>query len=177
MSLLSALRPPSRRMLRAWGLILAVASVILPSLPLGRLFAQPPIPLAVLWAAYGWAAEDESSWRAPLVLALLGLLHDQLAGGPYGLFLALYLSAYLVGRGAAVAMSAPNILSLWAGFAVTALLTVGVAKVLAPIGLGANVSVAAYLNAVLITIALFPLVRPLYMASGPSLRPQSGARA
>jgi len=170
------LAQPSRRTLRALGLALGVASVILPSLPLGGLFAQPPIPLAVLWAAYGWAAEDESSWRAPVVLALLGLLHDQLAGGPYGLFLALYLSAYLIGRIAAVVMSAPNILSLWAGFAVTALVTVAIARVLAPIGLGSNVSVAGYLNAVLITIVLFPLVRPLYMSSGPSLRPQAGAR-
>ncbi|HVV33107.1 MAG TPA: hypothetical protein VHC73_07765 [Vitreimonas sp.] len=170
------LRAPSRRALRTWGLVFAVASVVLPSLPLGGFFAQPPMPLAVLWAAYGWAAEDESSWRAPVVLALLGLIHDQLAGGPYGLFLALYLSAYLIGRGAAAAMSAPNILSLWAGFAVTALVTVAVAKVLAPIGLGGNVSVASYFNAVLITIALFPLVRPLYMGSGPALRPQAGAR-
>lgn len=171
------LRPLSRRTLRVIGLVIAVASVILPSLPLGGLFAQPPMPLAVLWAAYGWAAEDESSWRAPIVLTLLGLLHDQLAGGPYGLFVALYLSAYLVGRGAAVAMSAPNILSLWAGFGATALLTVLVARLLAPIGLGSNVSVSSYLNAVLITTILFPLVRPLYMASGPSLRPQTGARA
>ena len=61
-------RAPSRTMLRAWGFALAVASVILPALPLGGLFAQPPIPLAVLWAAYGWAAEDESSWRAPVIL-------------------------------------------------------------------------------------------------------------
>ena len=170
------LSAPGGRTLRTWGLILAVASVILPSLPLGGVFEQPPIPLAVLWAAYGWAAEDESSWRAPVVLALLGLLHDQLAGGPYGLFLALYLSAYLIGRVAAVAMSAPNILSLWAGFAVTALITVGIARILAPIGLGSNVSVAGYLSAVLVTIVIFPLVRPLYMSSGPSLRPQAGLR-
>lgn len=171
-----ALHAPSRRALRVWGLVIAVASVILPSLPLGGFFAQPPLPLAVLWAAYGWAAEDESSWRAPVVLALLGLLHDQLAGGPYGLFITLYLSAYLVGRVAAVAMSAPHLLSLWAGFAATALVTVGVARIVAPIGLGSNISVMAYLNAVLITLALFPLVRPLYMASGPALRPQAGAR-
>jgi hypothetical protein len=168
-----AFSAPSQRTLRISGLVIAVASVILPSLPFGGFFQQPPIPLAVLWAAYGWAAEDESSWRAPMVLALLGLLHDQLAGGPYGLFLALYLSAYLIGRIAAVVMSAPNILSLWAGFAVTALITVAIARILAPIGLGANVSIAAYLNAVLITIVLFPLVRPLYMSSGPSLRPQT----
>jgi hypothetical protein len=172
------LRAPSRGTLRIWGLIIAVGSVILPSLPLGGWFAQPPIPHAVLWAAYGWAAEDESSWRAPVVLALLGLLHDQLSFAPYGLFVALYLSAYLIGRIAAVIMSAPNILSLWAGFAVTAIITVGVARVLAPIGIGPNTSVSSYLDAVLITIALFPLVRPLYMASGPSTRrQQAGARA
>jgi hypothetical protein len=148
----------------------------LPALPLGALFAQPPIPLAVLWAAYGWAAEDESSWRAPVILGLLGILHDQLAGGPYGLFPALYLSAYLIGRVAAVAMSAPNLFSLWGGFAVTALLTVAIARVLAPLGLGDNVSVEPYAEAAIVTAALFPIVRPLYMSAGPSARPQPGGR-
>jgi hypothetical protein len=166
------MRAPSRAVLRAWGFALAVASVILPALPLGGLFAQPPIPLAVLWAAYGWAAEDESSWRAPVILALLGILHDQMAGGPYGLFPALYLSAYLIGRVAAVVMSSPNLLSLWGGFAVTAFLTVAIARVLAPLGLGDNVSVEPYAEAALITTALFPFVRPLYMSAGPSSRPQ-----
>jgi hypothetical protein len=171
-----ALRAPSRRVLRAWGLALAIASVILPALPMGPLFAQPPLPLAVLWAAYGWAAEDESGWRAPITLTLLGLLHDQLAGGPYGLFVALYLSAYLIGRIAAVIMSAPNLVSLWGGFIVTALLTVAIAAVVAPLGLGRNVSVAPYLEAALITAILFPIVRPLYMSTGAALRPQPGGR-
>lgn len=170
------LRAPSRSVLRAWGFALAVASVILPALPLGGLIAQPPIPLAALWAAYGWAAEDESSWRAPVTLGLLGLLHDQLAGGPYGLFAALYLSAYLIGRVAAVVMSAPNLLSLWGGFAVTALLTVAIARVLAPLGLGDNVSVAPYAEAAIITTALFPFVRPLYMSAGGAARLQTGLR-
>ncbi len=169
-------RAPSRSQLRAWGFVVAVASVVLPALPLGGLFAQPPIPLAVLWAAYGWAAEDESSWRAPVTLAALGLLHDQMAGGPYGLFPALYLSAYLIGRVAAVVMSAPNLLSLWGGFAVTALLTVAIARLLAPMGLGDNVSVEPYAEAAIITTVLFPFVRPLYMSAGPSLRPQPGHR-
>lgn len=160
--------------LRFWGFVLAVASVILPALPLGPLFAQPPIPLAVLWAAYGWAAEDESGWRAPVTLALLGLLHDQLAGGPFGLFPALYLSAYLIGRVAAVIMSAPNLVSLWGGFIVTVLLTIGIAAVIAPLGLGENVSVRPYAEACGITALLFPIVRPLYMSSGPSSRPQPG---
>lgn len=175
MSLLS-LRAPSRSALRAWGLALAIASVIFPALPLGPLFAQPPMPLAVLWAAYGWAAEDESGWRAPVTLAALGLLHDQLAGGPHGLFAAIYLSAYLIGRFAAVLMSAPNLVSLWGGFIATAIVTIGVAYLLARLGLGRNVSVMPYAQAAIITAIVFPLVRPLYMSTAPSLRPQPGGK-
>ncbi|MBX3430277.1 MAG: hypothetical protein KF779_11920 [Hyphomonadaceae bacterium] len=167
-------RAPSRGALRAWGMVIAVLSVILPALPLGPLFAQPPLPLAVLWAAYGWAAEDESGWRAPVALALLGLLHDQLAGGPYGLFAGIYLSAYLAGRILAVLMSAPNLVSLWGGFIGTAIFTIGVAYLLARLGLGPNISVLPYAEAAIITAIFFPIVRPLYMSSAPSLRP--GAR-
>jgi hypothetical protein len=169
-------RTPNRSALRGWGFALALASVILPALPLGPLFAQPPLPLAVLWAAYGWAAEDESGWRAPMTLAALGLLHDQLAGGPYGLFAAIYLSAYLIGRFAAVLMSAPNLVSLWGGFIATVLVSIGIAYVLARLGLGRNVSVQPYAEAAIITAILFPLVRPLYMSASPSLRPQPGGR-
>jgi hypothetical protein len=169
-------RAPSRNVLRTWGLALAVLSVILPALPLGPLFAQPPMPLAVLWAAYGWAAEDESGWRAPLLLAVLGLLHDQLAGGPYGLFAGIYLAAYLAGRVLAGLMSAPNLVSLWGGFIGTVLFTVGVAYVLARLGLGPNISVLPYAEAAIITAILFPIVRPLYMSNSPSLRPQPGGR-
>ncbi|MDX2276384.1 MAG: hypothetical protein NW206_13115 [Hyphomonadaceae bacterium] len=163
-------RAPSRTALRAWGAAFAVASVVLPALPLGPLFAQPPLPLAALWAAYGWAAEDETGVRAPIALALIGLLHDQMAGGPYGLFMALYLAAYVAGRGVAVVMSAPNILSLWGGFVVTAGLTVAVAHVLARWALGPNVNVWPYAQAAAITALLFPLVRPLYMSAGPALQ-------
>lgn len=170
------MRAPSRRVLRAWGFAIAVASVILPALPLGPLFAQPPLPLAMLWAAYGWAAEDESGWRAPVTLGLLGLLHDQLAGGPYGLFAVLYLAAYLVGRGAAVIMSAPNLISLWGGFIFTTLVTIGIAALIAPLALGDNVSIIPYAEAATITAILFPLVRPLYMTAAPSMRPQPGLR-
>jgi cell shape-determining protein MreD len=170
------LRAPDHRVLRAWGFALAVASVILPSLPLGDFFAQPPIPLAVLWAAYGWAAEDESGWRAPLTLAVLGLIHDQLAGGPYGLFVVLYLSAYLAGRVFGVLMSSPNLFSLWGGFAATTLLTIGIAYFVAPLGLGQNVSIGPYAEACAITIVLFPLVRSLYMSASPGARVQQGAR-
>jgi hypothetical protein len=88
----------------------------------------------------------------------------------------LYLSAYLIGRVAAVAMSAPNLVSLWGGFIVTALLTVAIAWVIAPLGLGRNVSVLPYFEAALITAILFPLVRPLYMSAAASARPQPGGR-
>jgi cell shape-determining protein MreD len=129
-----------------------------------------------LWAAYGWAAEDESGWRAPVTLTVLGLLHDQLAGGPYGLFAVLYLAAYLVGRGAAVIMSAPNLISLWGGFIFTTLVTVAIAAIIAPLALGDNVSILPYAEAATITAILFPLVRPLYMSAAPSMRPQPGLR-
>ncbi|MES1198947.1 MAG: hypothetical protein ABUS48_03100 [Pseudomonadota bacterium] len=164
------LTAPSRGVLRAWGFALAAASVVLPALPLGPLFAQPPMPLAVLWAAYGWATEDESNWRAPTALLLLGLVHDQMAGGPFGLFPALYLSAFLVGRVFAVLMSAPNIVSLWGGFIATALITVLIAMLIAPWALGENMSVRPYAEAAGITAILFPLVRPLYMSGGVSHR-------
>ena len=109
-------------------------------------------------------------------LTLLGLLHDQLAGGPYGLFAVLYLAAYLVGRGAAVIMSAPNLISLWGGFIFTTLVTVGIAALIAPLALGDNVSILPYAEAATITAILFPLVRPLYMSAAPSMRPQPGLR-
>jgi hypothetical protein len=73
-------------------------------------------------------------------------------------------------------MSAPNLLSLWGGFAATALLTVAIARVVAPLALGDNVSIGPYAEAALITTLLFPLLRPLYMSAAPSLRPQPGAR-
>ncbi len=171
-----SLRGSNPRGLRTWGVVFAIASVVLPALPLGPLFAQPPLPLAVLWAAYGWAAEDQSGWRAPLALAALGLLHDQLAGGPYGLFPVLYLAAYLVGQWAASVMSAPNLISLWGGFIFTTLITVAIAAVIAPWTLGDNVSIVPYAQAAAITAILFPVVRPLYMSSAPSIRAQPGVR-
>jgi hypothetical protein len=156
--------------LRFWGFALALASVVLPAIVRDPLFAQPPMPLAALWAAYGWAAEDENDWRAPVALAALGLLHDQLSAGPLGPFMLIYLSAYLIGRGAAVIMSAPNLFSLWAGFIVTAVLTVVIAKFIAPWAFGAHESVTDYAETAAITAVLFPLVRPLYMSGTPTLK-------
>lgn len=159
----------STAVLRTWGFVVAALSVVLPALPFGPLFAQPPMPLAVLWAAYGWAAEDESGWRAPVALTLLGLIHDQLAYGPYGLFVVLYLSAYLIGRVVAVNMSAPNLVSLWGGFIVTALLTIAIAAIIARFIM--PIAVLPYAETALITAILFPLVRPLYMSASATARP------
>ena len=169
-------KPVSPGILRAWGLALAIASVILPALKLGPLFAQPPIPFAALWAAYGWAAEHKNDWRAPISLMLIGLLHDQLAGGPFGVFATIYLAAYLIGRVASELMSAQNLLSLWGGFIVTALLTVAIAAVLARWAYGEHTQVGLYLQGALITAVLFPLVRPLYMTNAPAARAQGGVR-
>jgi hypothetical protein len=68
-------------------------------------------------------------------------------------------------------MSAPNRVSLWGGFIVTTLISIGIAYVVAPLGLGRNVSVMLYAQAALITAILFPIVRPLYMSAGAATRP------
>lgn len=147
----------------ALGVLLALASVILPALPFGMVFAQPPVPLAVMWAAYGWASAPNPGWAGPVALAAFGLLHDQLAGGPYGLFVALYLAAYLFGRVATGLTSAPSLFSLWGGFILTCGAVTALAAVLAPIALGPRVKVWAFAEAMTITALLFPLARRLYM--------------
>lgn len=157
--------------LRLIGLIVAVVSVILPAFPLGPLAAHPFTPMAVLWAAYGWAAEAEDTeridalrgMRAPATLAALGLLQDQLAGGPPGLYMILYLAAYLIGWITARTMRSPNVWSLWAGFIAMCVGLCGVAAVIAPWAVGGHIGIAPFAQACAVTAALFPFVRPLYM--------------
>ena len=170
----SFLTPDTQRGgLRIIGLVLAVVSVILPAFPLGPLAAHPWTPMAALWAAYGWASEAEDmeklqAWRgvrAPATLALLGLLQDWIAGGPIGLYIILYLAAYLIGRLAASAMRSPNIISLWAGFIAMCLGLCGVAAFVAPWALGGYAGLTPFAQACAVTAALFPFVRPLYMDS------------
>lgn len=169
------LEAPSTPALRFVGFLIACASVIAPALPLGPLFAQPPFPMAVLWAAFAWAVEDDgeprgeallqniAALRAPILLLLLGLLHDQVSGAPFGLMAVLYLSTYVVGRFVNMRMSMTEWHLVWGGFIVTAVATIGVAYLVAPVALGRNVSVALYAEAVGITALLFPLARVLYM--------------
>lgn len=165
------LAPGARKgALRTIGFIIAVLSVIVPALPFGAWVAQPPLPLAVLWAAYGWAADDGGSWRRPAVLAVLGLVHDQLAGGPYGLFVSLYLVAFLIGRVMANIMSSPNLISLWGGFAATAAGVSVAAFVLTRLALGPGASIAPFIQAAIVTVLLFPFVRAFYMSAAPVSR-------
>ncbi len=148
---------------RRLGFVLAVASVVLPALRLGPLFAQPPLPLAALWAAYGWASQSSPGWSAPVALTLIGLLHDQMSGGPYGLFATLYLAAFLFGRVATGLINAPTLFSVWGGFIVTCAAVCVLAAILAPLALGPYTQVWTFAEAALITAILFPLVRTLYM--------------
>ncbi|MBY0564204.1 MAG: hypothetical protein K2P58_08455 [Hyphomonadaceae bacterium] len=174
-SVASWLEAPSTAALQLFGFLVAVASVVLPALPLGPLFQQPPFPLAVLWAAFAWAVEDDgeprgdalllqvAALRAPLLLALLGLLHDQLSGGPFGLMATIYLSAFITGRFVNMRMGMTEWHLAWGAFIVTAVATIGVAFLIAPVALGPNVSVRQYAEAVGVTALLFPLARPFYM--------------
>jgi hypothetical protein len=144
-----------------WGL--AVFSVIAPALPLGPLFANPPMPFAALWLAFGQAAEDRGGPRGFFALFTLGLIHDQLAGNPYGVFAFMYLCAYPLGWVAARAMSAPNMIALWGGFiascAGVALLSVPVLRM----AFGEGAPMGPLIQTLAVTALLFPLVRPLYM--------------
>ena len=168
--------PGARRgALRTLGFILAVASVIAPALPFGPFMAQPPLPLAVLWAAYGWAEDDDGTWRRPALLFALGLAHDQFAGGPFGLFPALYLLTFLFGRVASNVMGSPNLISLWGGFTATAGAASAAAMIVAPLALGPGASAVPFAQAAAITALLFPLARPLYMTGG-VMRAARGAR-
>jgi cell shape-determining protein MreD len=149
--------------LRRIGGALAGASVIAPALPMGPLFANPPMPFAALWLAFGLAAEDRGGPRAFLALFALGLLHDQLAGNPYGVFAFIYLLAYPLGWLAARAMSAPNLIALWGGFIAAC---AGVAVLSFPVlrmAFGEGVPMLPMIQTLAVTALLFPLVRPLYM--------------
>lgn len=157
--------------LRLIGFVVAVVSVIVPAFPLGALAAHPLAPMAVLWAAYGWAAEGQEmeridalrGIRAPATLAALGLLQDQLAGGPLGLYMILYLAAYLIGWITARTMRSPNVWSLWAGFIAMCVGLCGVAALIAPWALDGRFVVWPFAQGCALTAALFPFVRPLYM--------------
>jgi hypothetical protein len=159
-----------------WGL--AVASVIAPALQLGPLFAQPPLPLAVLWLAYGLAAEDHGGPRVYIALFALGLLHDQLSYNPYGVFAFLYVSAYPLGWLAARAMSAPNFVALWGGFIAQCAGVALLALLIAPLAFGEGAPLLPLIQTLMFTALLFPLVRPFYMlAPGASRLSGLGGRS
>lgn len=147
---------------RGLGFALALLSVIVPALPLGPLAASPPLPLAVLWLAYGWAREGGSTWRRPAALFLLGLLQDQLSGGPIGLWAALYVFSFLAGGVFANATRSFSAITDWIGFAGAAAAAGAVGLALAGMILG-GAAVTPLIWALGVTVALFPLVRGVYL--------------
>jgi cell shape-determining protein MreD len=156
--------PFLRSSFRFAGLIVACVCVVLPALPW---FAQPPVPLAPLWCAYGWAAEGDDRWPAPVALALLGLVQDQLAGGPLGFYALIFVGAYGVGKLAASTMRSANLISPWVGFGATAVGACVIATALAMAVLGNGIEAARpFVVTAFITALLFPLVRPLYLGGG-----------
>lgn len=158
--------PFRRSTLRFFGFLLACICVIAPALPW---FSQPPLPIAALWCAYGWAAEDEEhgGWKAPAALALLGLVQDQMSGGPLGFYALIFVVTYLIGKVAARTMRSANLISPWTGFLATAvgacIAAAGVSTLLLGNALAAT---RPFVVAALITGAVFPLVRPLYLGEG-----------
>jgi hypothetical protein len=161
------LMPGSRRSAaQLFGLLLALLSVLAPLLPLGPLAQSPPAPLAVLWAAYGWAAQGASGWRAPTALFLFGLIHDVATAGPPGFFPVIYLTMFALGGFVANATRSPNLFTEWGGFFGACLLTAGVAALIGPIAFGGRFGVLPYLAAAGVTALLYPLVRPLYAERG-----------
>jgi cell shape-determining protein MreD len=104
-----------------------------------------------------------------VTLSLLGLLQDQLSGGPLGFYMLIFLAAYLIGRIAATGMRTANLLSPMMGFAATAAGACLVALIMAQFVLGGGAGIGSFAIAALITVVLFPLVRPLYMGKSLTL--------
>jgi hypothetical protein len=152
--------------LGALGLALAVFCALAPALPWGPMFAQPPIPLAGLWVAFGLATDREGKarmWSGPLLLVLLGLLQDLLLGAPPGfhalLFVGCYLIAWAVARGGMSGSERPVV---WTAFALTCLGVLGLAWLIAPQVLGRGVEFGPFGLTLAITAALFWLTMKLY---------------
>jgi len=152
--------------LRALGLALAVICAIAPALPLGPLFAQPPLPMAGLWVAFGYATERENkprAWLDPLILALLGWLQDVFAGGPFGLHALLFVGAYvLAGMIRRGGMSGSEPLRVWAAFAATCVGVLLLAWAAAPTAVGRDLEFTAFGLTLAITAALFAVTMRLY---------------
>lgn len=152
--------------LRALGVALAVLCAVAPSLPLGMLFSQPPLPMAGLWLAFGYATEREGkprAWIDPLVLCLIGLLQDLFAGGPLGLHVLLFVGAYVIaGIVSRSGMSGSEPLNVWAAFVATCLGVLLLAWAVAPLGVGPGVEFTSFGLTLLITAALFTITMKLY---------------
>ncbi len=148
---------------RSLGLLVAIACSVSPALPFAAFLTQPPLPFAAMWLAYGWAADGGGGWRAPVIILLLGLAQDWLSGGPLGLYALMFMGAYVIGGRAAGVMRSANFLSPWVGLVVTLVGVLALAALAVPLALGPDTGLGAFGITLLVTAALFPLVRPLYM--------------
>lgn len=151
---------------KAVGLTLAVICAVAPSLPLGPLFAQPPLPMAALWLAFGYATERENkprAWLDPLTLAALGVLQDVFSGGPLGLHVLLFLGGYVVaGIVSRAGMSGSEPRNVWAAFLATCLGELLIAWAVGPLAVGADLELTAFALTLLITAGLFAITMKLY---------------
>lgn len=161
--MLDALSPAARRAVTFWaGVSLVAALILAPALPIPGL-AAPPLPLAALWAAYGWAAHAQSGWRAPALLGLFGIGHDLLAGGPAGLYPLVYVGAYGAALLVVIGVRPRTFYAEWGGMIATLALTTLLAGWAAPWALDGRFPLVPWAWAILTTAVLYPFVRPLFM--------------
>ncbi len=149
------------------GVLLWAASPFLTGLFAVLLFATPlqlfdmavPMPLFPLMVVYYWVML-RPSLMSPLVIFLIGLFQDFLSGGPIGLWALSYLLvAALISTQRGI-FAWRGRATLWAGFAIAAILAAGISWLAARIALGAAPSGGALFSETLSTIVAFALVMP-----------------
>ncbi len=144
--------------------VLGLGLVALPA----RLGAQPvPMPIVPLIVIYLWAMFRPSAW-AGLVIFCLGLAHDLLTFGPLGVWTAIYLITFATVAGLRRAVLGRPAVTLWAVFALVAVIVAGLAKALGWLA-GVEPSERLLALQLLFTVLLYPpvafLLRPVQATS------------
>jgi rod shape-determining protein MreD len=115
---------PQRWLLRPAALSLAATLIF--GAPLEALGLRLPEPVFPLVLAFSWAV-IRPSVLAPFLLLALGLFQDLLTGGPPGLWPLALLTAYALTVSARRALSGQSGLTLFAAYAATVIVDLGVA--------------------------------------------------